>query len=137
LDEAARALSGGARARDDVPVGLVARRDEDRDAGHVGQLRVFTVGSKTWESVGTGVLPRWLPDGRRLAALDRGRITLVDTIAKTASVVYAEPGRGFSSIARSPDARRLYFASSVNEADIWLMRFDEANLTNTPEKRPQ
>jgi serine/threonine protein kinase len=93
----------------------------------VGQLRVFTVASKTWDSVGTGVFPRWLPDGRRLIAQDRGRIVLVDTTAKTANQIYAEPNRGRSvfSIALSPDARRLYFTSAVNEADIWLMRFEQ------------
>jgi Tol biopolymer transport system component len=93
----------------------------------VGQLRVFTIASKTWESVGTGVFPRWLPDGRRLVAQDRGRMTLVDTITKTARQIYAEPDRGRSvfSIALSPDARRLYYTSAVNEADIWLMRFDQ------------
>jgi serine/threonine protein kinase len=94
----------------------------------VGQLRVFTVASKTWDSVGTGVFPRWLPDGRRLVAQDRGRIVLVDTITKTTSQVYAEPDRGRSvfSVALSPDARRLYFTSAVNEADIWVMRFDQS-----------
>ena len=93
----------------------------------VGQLRVFTVASKTWDSVGTGVFPRWLPDGRRLIAQDRGRMTLVDTIAKTSRQLYAEPdrGRAIFSIALAPDARRVYFTSAVSEADIWLMRFEE------------
>ena len=89
-----------------------------------GQLRVYNVASKTWELVGTGVFPRWLPDGRRVVALDRGRITLVDTIEKTARVLYVDPGRFVSAIALSPDAGRIYFASTINEADIWQMRFD-------------
>jgi serine/threonine protein kinase/WD40 repeat protein len=93
----------------------------------VGQLGVFSVASKTWDSVGTGVFPRWLPDGRRLVAQDRGRMTLVDTIAKTSRQLYAEPdrGRAIVSIALAPDARRVYFTSAVSEADIWLMRFEE------------
>jgi serine/threonine protein kinase len=93
----------------------------------VGALRVFTVATKTWDSVGTGVFPRWLPDGRRLVAQDRGRLTVVDTITKTSRQIYAEPDRGRSvfSIALAPGARRVYFTSAVSEADIWLMRFDE------------
>jgi Tol biopolymer transport system component len=93
----------------------------------VGQLRVFTVASKTWDSVGTGVFPRWLPDGRHLIAQDRGRLALVDTVAKTSRQIYAEPdrGRAIFSIALAPDARRVYVTSAVNEADIWVMRFEQ------------
>jgi hypothetical protein len=73
------------------------------------------------------VFPRWLPDGRHLIAQDRGRMTLVDTIAKTSRQIYAEPDRGRSIflVALAPDARRVYFTSAVGEADIWLMRFEE------------
>jgi Tol biopolymer transport system component len=90
------------------------------------QLHVFTVATKTWDSAGPGNFPRWLPDGRRLVAQDRGRLTLVDTIAKTSRQLYAEPdrGRAIFSIALAPDARRVYFTSAVSEADIWLMRFE-------------
>jgi Tol biopolymer transport system component len=93
----------------------------------VGQLKVFTVATRTWASVGPGGFPRWLPDGRRLVAQDGGRMILVDTIAKTSRQFYAEPdrGRGVFSIALAPDARRVYFTSAVSEADIWLMRFEE------------
>jgi Tol biopolymer transport system component len=93
----------------------------------VGQLRVFTVATRTWDSVGTGVFPRWLPDGRHLAAMDRGRMILVDTIAKTSRHLYSEPdgGRAIFTMALAPDGRRVYFTSAVSEADIWLMRFDE------------
>jgi hypothetical protein len=88
---------------------------------------VFTVASKTWDSVGTGVFPRWLPDGRHLIAQDRGRLALVDTVAKTSRQIYAEPdrGRAIFSIALAPDARRVYVTSAVNEADIWVMRFEQ------------
>ena len=54
----------------------MGRRSATRDTAET--VRVFTIASKTRESVGTGVFPRWLPDGRRLVAQDRGRITLVD-----------------------------------------------------------
>ena len=93
----------------------------------VGQLRVFTIATKTWEAVGTGVFPRWLPDGRHLVAQDRGRMTLVDTMAKTSRQIYAEPdrGRAIFALALAPDARRVYFTSAVSEADIWLIRFDQ------------
>jgi hypothetical protein len=81
----------------------------------------------TWDSVATGVFPRWLPDGRRLVALDRGRLTIVDTIAKTSRPPYSKPDgrRAIFSIALAPDARRVYFTNAVSEADICLMRFEE------------
>jgi Tol biopolymer transport system component len=88
------------------------------------ELRVFTVASRAWEAVGEGVFPRWLPDGRRLVAQRRGRVVIVDTIEKTSGEIYAETDRSVFSIALSPDARRLYFTTTRNEADIWLMRFD-------------
>jgi Tol biopolymer transport system component len=92
-----------------------------------GQLRVFSLETRTWDTVGTGVFPRWLPDGRRLVAVDRGRMILVDTIAKTSRHLYSEPdgGRSIFLLALAPDGRRVYFTSAVSEADIWLMRFDE------------
>jgi serine/threonine protein kinase/dipeptidyl aminopeptidase/acylaminoacyl peptidase len=89
-----------------------------------GVLWVFTVADKTWERVGTGSLPRWLPDGRRLLAPASGRITLVDTVTKTAREIYAEPGRAISSLALAPGGQRLYFTSAIVESDIWVMRFD-------------
>jgi serine/threonine protein kinase len=86
-------------------------------------LWVFDVAAKTWDRIGAGSFPRWLPDGRRLLATARARLTLVDTTTKVARDVYQEPGRLIGAAVLAPDGRRLYFTSAVTESDIWTMRF--------------
>jgi hypothetical protein len=86
-------------------------------------LWVLTLAEKTWERIGAGAFPRWLPDGRRLLATSRTRIILTDTVTKEAREIYAEPDRVIGSLALAPGGRRLYFTSAIVESDIWLMRF--------------
>lgn len=85
-------------------------------------LWVFDVAAKTWDRIGPGGFPRWMPDGRRLLATARFRITLVDTTTKAAHEIHEEPGRLIGAIVLAPDGRRLYFTSAATEADIWTMR---------------
>ncbi len=84
---------------------------------------VFDVTAKTWDRIGPGSWPRWLPDGRRLLAMARSRVTLIEVATKTARDVYAGPGRQIGTAALSPDGRTLYFTSFSSEADIWTIRF--------------
>jgi Tol biopolymer transport system component len=86
-------------------------------------LWVFDRGARTWDRAGTGALPRWLPDGRRLLAISRGRIEVVDTATKSARDIYEEPGRFIGAVALSRDGRSLYYTSSITQSDIWTMRF--------------
>ncbi len=89
-----------------------------------GGLWVYYVDERRWDRIGNdGIYPRWLPDGQRVLAPNGGRIVLVDTRTKEVRDVYADPGRRIRDLALSPDARRLYFTSSVNRADVWVMRF--------------
>jgi serine/threonine protein kinase len=86
-------------------------------------LMVFDVAARIWERVGAGALPRWLPDSRRLVAVSRGRIEVVDTVTKTARDIYEEPGRFLGAVALTRDGRWLYFTSGIIQSDIWTMRF--------------
>ena len=88
-----------------------------------GVLWAFDVTTKSWDRIGPGSWPRWLPDGRRLLATLRSRVMLVDTTTKTAREIYAEPGRLIGAFVLAPDGRRLYFTSGSTESDIWTMRF--------------
>lgn len=86
-------------------------------------LWVFDRGAGTWDRVGSGAYPRWLPDGRRLLAALHGGIVLVDTATKTSHQIYAEPGRFIAAVALTRDGRYLYFTSSRTQSEIWAMRF--------------
>ncbi|MGE5813371.1 MAG: protein kinase domain-containing protein, partial [Acidobacteriota bacterium] len=88
------------------------------------RLWVFDRSAKTWDAVGAGLFPRWLPDGRRLIAGLRGRLVLVDTTTKSSREIYAEPGRYVGAPVLTRDGRRLYFSSAVTQADIWTMRLN-------------
>lgn len=72
--------------------------------------------------VGRGAYPRWLPDGRRVLAVLRGGMVLVDTAMRTSVDVYQEPGRFIGALALSPGGRRAYFTSAVTRSNIWTMR---------------
>lgn len=92
---------------------------------------MFTIADKSWQRVGLGGFPRWLPDGRRLLAQSQGRLKLVDMMTRGARDVYAETERAIGSHALAPDARRLYFTASIVEPDIWVMRFDAQNRSRS------
>jgi serine/threonine protein kinase len=86
-------------------------------------LWVFERSSRTWDRLGHGAYPRWLPDGRHLLAASGGGIVLVDTATGKSQPVYAEPGRSIGSVAITRDGRHLYFPSSRTQSDLWAMRF--------------
>jgi eukaryotic-like serine/threonine-protein kinase len=98
-----------------------ARRIAANDTSNT--LWVFDLDAKSWDQIGSGSFPRWLPDGRRLVASAGGRITLIDTTTKAARDIYEEPGRLMGTAVLAPDGRRLYFTSAAIESDIWTMRF--------------
>jgi serine/threonine protein kinase len=88
-----------------------------------GVLWVFDVAAKSWDRIGAGSWPRWLPDGRRLVVTSRARVMLVDTTTRAAREIYQEPARRIGTAVLAPDGRRLYFTSAAIESDIWTMRF--------------
>jgi eukaryotic-like serine/threonine-protein kinase len=85
-------------------------------------LWVFDLETNAWTPVGRGAYPRWLPDGRRVLAVLRGKIVIVDTATRASAAVYNEPGRYIGSLAIAADGRRVYFASAVTRSNIWMMR---------------
>jgi hypothetical protein len=85
---------------------------------------VFDRTARTWDRVGSGGWPLWLPDGRRLIAVNGSRIIVVDTVTKRTHDVYQESGRflGPWGAALAPDSRTLYVTSHLAQSDIWTMR---------------
>jgi serine/threonine protein kinase/dipeptidyl aminopeptidase/acylaminoacyl peptidase len=104
-------------------------RDWSPDDGRIvaadttNHMWIFDLESRTWAPAGTGALPRWLPDGRRLVAVSRGHVVLVDPVTKQSRDIYSEPGRYVSAVALTRDGRHLYFTSALTQSDIWTMRF--------------
>lgn len=84
---------------------------------------IFDLESRAWEPAGAGALPRWLPDGRRLLAVSRGHIVVIDPETKQTTDVYSEAGRYVGAVALTRDGRQLYFTSALTQSDIWTMRF--------------
>jgi Tol biopolymer transport system component len=82
----------------------------------------FDLETKAWTPIGRGAYPRWLPDGRRVLAVLRGKIVMVDTATRASTPVYDEPGRYIGSLAITAGGRRIYFASAVTRSNIWMMR---------------
>jgi serine/threonine protein kinase len=88
-----------------------------------GRVWIFDRSARTWERVGTGRHPHWLPDGRRLVVANCHTISVIDTVTKTSRDVFTEPERCVDAVTLSPDARQIYFTSALTQADIWTMRF--------------
>jgi Tol biopolymer transport system component len=60
----------------------------------------------------------WLNDGRRLVAINRGRIFLIDIQAQKGRIIYDSPGLYWLSL--SKDNRWIYLSAQADEGDIWL-----------------
>jgi Tol biopolymer transport system component/serine/threonine protein kinase len=60
----------------------------------------------------------WLNDGRRLLAINGGRIYVIDVEAKKSRLVYDSPGLYWLSL--SNDNRWIYLSQQADEGDIWL-----------------
>ena len=110
--------------------GQVYVRDWSRDDGRLAaddrltwRVWVFDRSARTWERVGTGRHPHWLPDGRRLVVANCHTISVIDTATKTSRDVFTEPERCVDAVTLSPDGRQIYFTSALTQADIWTMRF--------------
>jgi hypothetical protein len=61
----------------------------------------------------------WFPDSRRLLTMSPGGIIVVDGDTGSSRLVGGAPGDRFL-IGMSHDGRRVYFARSEVESDIWL-----------------
>ena len=109
--------------------------DGSRVAGRVrdprGGIAVCAVATKKVERVSDGgVSPQWLPDSRHLLIFDKGAMLTIDianrnvTRADFAAPPGVRVGSGVSAPPRlSHDGATLYVRQTIEEGDIWLLRF--------------
>jgi len=92
---------------------------------------IYTVASRTYEELTrSGIVPAWLPDGRRLVYTGKlsstspwGReLMLLGTATRISTPVYSSPGEIFGGAGLSPDAREIYVNIYREQADIALAR---------------
>jgi Tol biopolymer transport system component len=96
-------------------------------AAQTAQLIVYDVDRRTHQELGLAGFEHqggsaWLPDGRRIIAVQRGNLVMVDLESKQVSMVLDAPG---SQTIRQPrltgDGRRLFYLQISPESDIALM----------------
>jgi hypothetical protein len=93
---------------------------ESRDARSQAGIVLYSLASKSYTWLSTrGEVPRWLPGGRALLALDQGRIIAVGFADRSVRQVLAPPANSsFISHCVSPDGRALFVARVSEEGDI-------------------
>jgi Tol biopolymer transport system component len=69
--------------------------------------------------------PRWLSDSRRLLLVNEGEIWLAEISSDEARSIFSLQPDTVESVAISPDNRTLYFEGRSDEADIWMLTFNE------------
>ncbi|HEY3568808.1 MAG TPA: protein kinase [Thermoanaerobaculia bacterium] len=70
----------------------------------------------------TGIVPRWLHDGRTLLYFEEGKIFLCDLRTKVSRLLLEPPQSFvFTSVSTTPDDRWLYAVRSADEGDIWML----------------
>jgi Tol biopolymer transport system component len=108
--------------------------DGPRLAGQIGfsdrggnGIVLYSFASRTYQRLTDfGEWPAWLPDGRRLLFVNKGReFWVVDARTKQARKVYSTIWDVLGPPRVTRDARVAYFSRRVTEADIYLLTFEE------------
>jgi Tol biopolymer transport system component/serine/threonine protein kinase len=97
-------------------------------APSVHGVLVYSLESKQYSTLGN-VIPdmrqsvvrdviTWMNDGRRLLAMNGGRLYVIDVQSKKARKIYDSPGLYWLSLAK--DNRWIFFSHQADEGDIWL-----------------
>ena len=83
----------------------------------------YSLASQTYSRLTAhGEVPRWMPDGRALLALDAGRVVAVDLATRRVREVLAPPqGSAFLTHCVSPDSRSLFVSRRTEEGDIGML----------------
>ena len=101
--------------------------DGNRIAGQVGVpgkgTAVYDLRTSSYERVTDfGEWPVWLPDGRRLLFVDRGKdFYVVDTRTRDVRKIWSVTRDVIGPPRLTRDGRALYFSRRVSESDVWLM----------------
>jgi Tol biopolymer transport system component len=86
-------------------------------------ISVYTLATKRFERiVEFGEWPVWLPDGRRVLIVSRGReFHIVDTVAKSSKRILSVLRDTLGPPRLTKDGRAAYFSRRVTESDVWLV----------------
>ena len=97
-------------------------------AGSEG-IAIYTPTTKHLETVlPHGSYPQWLPGGRAILFLDKGRIGLLDLDTRQERSVALTPLPGMQldwTMTLSRDGSTLFVRQNVEQGDIWLVRFEK------------
>ena len=123
-DGSARKELTEARSRDTFPawspdgksIAFQTARDTEDKTGSIGEIRLVAPDGSGNRKVADGWSPCWSPDGRRLFAVDAGKIFSCDAVGAEVKVL-AQGIRSLDGVACSADGRWVAF---VSEAGISL-----------------
>ena len=96
---------------------------ESRDSRSIPGVVLYSLESKSYRRVSTrGEIPRWMPDGRTLLALEAGRVLAIDVETGTVREVLAPPpSSSFSTLCVAPDGRGFFVSQLSEESDICML----------------
>jgi eukaryotic-like serine/threonine-protein kinase len=87
---------------------------------------LFTLDAQRYDRMtDIGARPAWLRDNRHLIFLHQGKLFLLDSQTRKNREIYSHPQFQISSLAISPDNRRLYYTATAHEADIHLLSLEK------------
>jgi Tol biopolymer transport system component len=97
--------------------------DGQRIAGSAaGLVWIYSVDTRSYESLRGGTNPVWLNDSRRLIYASNGRLYIADTVLKAARELLVLPEDELDLPRLSHDNQQLYFTRGGTESDLWIMR---------------
>jgi hypothetical protein len=85
-------------------------------------ISVYAIEKQSFERlIEFGEWPVWLPDGRRILFVSRGReFHLLDARTKATRIIYSSRRDTLGPPRLASDGRALFFSRRVTEADVWL-----------------
>jgi Tol biopolymer transport system component len=92
-----------------------------------GQVLLYDIARRTYDTIGPGGVIDWHTDGR-LLMLGPGGAQLYDTVRRTASPLTFQgggPQESPVSVRLSHDGRALYYVQPDTQSDIWLIELTE------------
>jgi eukaryotic-like serine/threonine-protein kinase len=97
--------------------------EAERDSVSLPGIVLYSPATRVYRRISTrGQIPRFLPDGRTLLALDEGRIIAVDVAGGSVRPVLAPPpNSSFISHCLAPDGRTLFAVRVSEEGDICML----------------
>jgi Tol biopolymer transport system component len=73
------------------------------------------------------LIPRWMPDGRRLIFVRNRRPAIADTETNKIRDILREIKDDMRNVGVSPDGKKLFYTTFESESDIWLLDISGIN----------